>query len=270
MQQIKLKERHAVMLELLSYIHTICERYKLRYSLGGGTLLGAVKYRGFVPWDDDADVFLPRPDYELLMKLFNQQNHYRVLTPTMNDYYYTYAKLVDPQTSLQTRYRFDQDNDLGIFVDIFPVDGLPDQQQDHQSFLAHNQKLRQQFLCSTPFYYSGTKWYTTIAKMVKFLPTHLKSQKLTPSEWKFKLLRSLQQYEFNHAKWAGFSLDGDGAAEVLPREAYELTILKSFEGRQLRVITQYDVLLRQLFGNYWQDCPKRQQNPAHQYKAYWK
>ena len=110
---------------ILNYIKDVCNKNNLKYYLYAGTLAGAVKYNDFLPNDDDIDIVLSRPDYERLLVVLNRSKKYKLLTPYNNsNYYYPFAKLVDKKTSLKEKSKV-KINDLGIYVDIFPMDGLP-------------------------------------------------------------------------------------------------------------------------------------------------
>lgn len=123
------KELQQIELEMLKTFHKVCEKHNLRYFLVGGTLLGAVRHGGFIPWDDDVDVGMPREDYEKL--LANSENwlpqnleicHWQK-TP---GYVYQFAKLEDKNTELiETIYNHIGERKGGVYIDVFPFDGMP-------------------------------------------------------------------------------------------------------------------------------------------------
>ena len=92
-----IKELRSIQMEILDDVHRFCEAEGLRYSLSSGTLIGAVRHQGYIPWDDDIDIYMLRTDYERFVKTYqNQQGRYRVLNPKKEPhYYYTFAKVVD-------------------------------------------------------------------------------------------------------------------------------------------------------------------------------
>ncbi|GAB6092474.1 LicD family protein [Furfurilactobacillus curtus] len=269
MVPIELKEQQKILFGLLQYLHQLCEQHNLRYSLGGGTLLGAAKYHGFIPWDDDADIVMPRPDFIKLMEILKRQHKYQVLDPQLPNYFYPYAKLIDPRTIMKTSYHFDRYHELGVFVDIFPIDGIPSGKKQQMFFLKKNHWLKERFLCSTPFYYSGTKWYTTLVKSIKLMPVHLIAKRQSTNKWKRLLLASMANYEFENSQWSGIRLDEAGA-EILPTGIFKNYTTLSFEGTQLNVIQDYKKVLTRVFGDYMADYPRRRQRPCHHYLAYWR
>lgn len=113
------------LLDMMKWFHSFCEDNDLTYYVLGGTMLGAVRHQGFIPWDDDLDVGLPRNDYERLLKLLkNDRGHYHLETPFSPDkhYCYPFSKLYDKETTLieNTKYKLVR----GIYIDIFPLDGI--------------------------------------------------------------------------------------------------------------------------------------------------
>ena len=131
MQELSLKEIQIIALNLLLQFKTICEERKLRYSLGGGSLLGAIRHKGFIPWDDDIDVMMPRPDYE---QFINYCKHnivpFKIITyDIVNGYYGLFTKLSDLST-VMTDSLIKMEYDIGINIDVFPIDGLGDSEEE--------------------------------------------------------------------------------------------------------------------------------------------
>ena len=121
------EEIREIQINLLETIKDICERYNIKYSLAYGTLLGAVRHKGFIPWDDDIDIFLQRPDYERLIDIISNQSEYYWLNVLdvrqKEDYYYPFAKAVDSRTLAKMA---DNTTPHGIWIDLFPIDHIPD------------------------------------------------------------------------------------------------------------------------------------------------
>lgn len=126
--QNSLRTMQEMLTDMLKHFHDFCSLYSLRYYVFGGTALGAARHKGFIPWDDDLDVCMPRPDYEKLMKIYSIKNqNKRYVLETLNsskEYYYSFSKIYDTETTLIEFVR----NPLkrGIYIDIFPLDGVSD------------------------------------------------------------------------------------------------------------------------------------------------
>ena len=110
-----------MLVEMMGWFHNFCVNHNLRYYAAGGTMLGAIRHKGFIPWDDDIDIVMPRTDYEKLEQLMKNQVCKRYLLETPNtdakDFFYTFSKLYDTETTLieNTKYKIKR----GIYLDIF-------------------------------------------------------------------------------------------------------------------------------------------------------
>ena len=123
------------LLEMLKWLTKYLDDNNISYYVVGGTLLGAVRHKGFIPWDDDIDIARPRPDYDKLIKLFNGViDNYKLESPYENnkDYLYTYAKFYDVNTTLVERLR--KKVKRGVFIDVFPLDGVGNTKEESVNF----------------------------------------------------------------------------------------------------------------------------------------
>lgn len=123
--RLTLTEIKQVELGILDYIVDICNKYNLIYYLSYGTLIGAIRHKGFIPWDDDIDISMPRNDYEKFLKITSSgqiNSKYKCLVPLVDGYYYEFAKVIDTSTIVEDVSV--QSTENGVWVDIFPLDGL--------------------------------------------------------------------------------------------------------------------------------------------------
>ena len=126
MTVLTLAEKQSESLRVLRVLVEYCDRHALTYYAAYGTLLGAVRHGGPIPWDDDIDVIMPRPDYDLLVECFNNEHpdDTKLLAPGDEDYPIQFAKVVSLRTAMAERNALFPP-DYGVFVDVFPLDGLP-------------------------------------------------------------------------------------------------------------------------------------------------
>lgn len=121
-----MNEMQSKLLGMMKWFHDFCNKENLRYYAVGGTALGAVRHNGFIPWDDDIDVGMPRPDYEKMIDIFKSRSidgHYIFEAPLdKKDYVYPFCKLYDTDTTLIENVRVKAKR--GIYIDIFPLDGI--------------------------------------------------------------------------------------------------------------------------------------------------
>lgn len=127
---LTLNEIQAVELEIMKQLHKWCEQNKIRYCMGYGTLLGAVRHQGPIPWDNDMDILMPRPDFEKMLRLTRNNKigkNISILHHSKDDrYHYSVARACDDRTRVFATYLVEQPRRLGVWVDIFPIDGMPE------------------------------------------------------------------------------------------------------------------------------------------------
>lgn len=123
MRELNLNEVKEIQLRVLEFFSTYCKENKLRYSAYLGTLLGAIRHKGYIPWDDDIDLMMPRDDYDNLVKNFNYANEkFGLLSiESNNNYYLPFAKIYAKKTLLVEDIDIEFE-ELGVYIDIFPVD----------------------------------------------------------------------------------------------------------------------------------------------------
>ena len=146
MQEVTKQEQprwNGILVEVFSTFISFCTRHQLRYFCAGGTAIGAVRHQGMIPWDDDIDVCMPRPDYERFRKLWHEQpvEDYELIGPESDDAYpLPSLKLCNAHTTL---VEFAEIPYLtGLYIDIFPVDGAPDDDAEALQLLRRYQRLK--------------------------------------------------------------------------------------------------------------------------------
>ena len=124
-----LKKLHEVGLEILLEIDRVCKKYDIPYFLCGGTLLGSIRHKGFIPWDDDIDIGMLRNDYEKFEECYikeHSKKYYLHSIKTDEDYWLSFIKIQKNNTTINEKFIEKLDTHKGIFVDIFPFDKVPD------------------------------------------------------------------------------------------------------------------------------------------------
>ena len=165
MKEIGLEELKCIQLDLLQKTAEFCENNGIRYFLCGGTLIGAIRHHGYIPWDDDIDISMPRPDYDKFIKIFNKpENYYQVIDMSNNSKYgFPFAKVHDTRT-LVNELQYSRDS-FGVYIDIFPIDGVGEDKQVYRIL-----KLRKLLHTKKANYYQRTlkkKIINTFGKLIK-------------------------------------------------------------------------------------------------------
>lgn len=125
----ELKNLKNILIEILDDVVYVCNKYNLKYMLCGGTLLGAIRHKGFIPWDDDIDIMMPRQDYERLEELIIREfsSKYYVLTPKNNNLSpFGFTKIILKETELIELENEGLQYNKGVFIDVFCIDNVPD------------------------------------------------------------------------------------------------------------------------------------------------
>ena len=134
MNYLTLDEVKKIELDILIQFDTFCKNEGLYYTLAGGTLLGAIRHKGFIPWDDDIDVMMPREDYNRMLQIVRDKKNgskFDFLIPGDPDYFYPFAKFCDNETVAEMDDNYSKH---GIWIDIFPMDNLPEDNEFLRKF----------------------------------------------------------------------------------------------------------------------------------------
>ena len=238
----ELQELQSCLLEILKAIDRVCRQHHLRYYLFAGTMLGAVRHRGFVPWDDDADIAMPRPDYD---ELVSGEHNPR--------YPYFFARIHDVRTTYILRRQFDFVG--GLPVDVFPLDGMTHsmlRRRWHYLRLSIARKLL--YFCLIDPYKHGRGLYSLLVKSVRAL--------FSPASLHRRLYRILTEFPYETSALVADN-DNKPYRGILPKEVYGEPQPVEFAGTTLMTVADPDAYLRYCYGNYM-EIPK--ERPPQNYR----
>lgn len=263
-KELTLAEMQEIEWKMLKYLHDICVANHLTYYLYGGTLLGAIRHQGFIPWDDDLDIILPRKDYDQLLKILAHKTEYTLLSyEYVEDYYYPIAKLVDPSTRLK-EFGMKECSKMGVWVDLFPLDNTSNHPRvrwlhmatvrklvNFNRYLAAGEDTIQKQLNSTrkKFNYWLAKRFKSHAliKLIHKLSSHYKDKK---TNYKADIIWGHRMDIVLEAKWFG-----------------EPVAVKFGDG-YFNAPTDAHAFLTRVYGDYMKLPPENKRHSEHMYSCW--
>lgn len=271
--QEELKEWKRIIVDVLRELHDICHRNGFTYYAVGGTAIGAVRHKGMIPWDDDIDVAMPRPDFDRFVEYCRTHDlgSYELVTPYTNPgYNLSFPKFCNRNTTLVERW--DTPCVIGLFVDIFPLDAASDDKQEVQKTVHRYIKLRNRLEAITTrntftqymaLLKDRKEWGRFVIKTMGFF---------FRSSMRKSLLRRMdgifRKYEYGTT---GSVINYGGAYGM--RELFDKKILEGeavnlpFEDITIDMMPGYDAYLRGVYGDYMQ-LPPEDKRVAHHLKAF--
>ena len=265
MKKLSLKEIKKIEFELLKKFDSFCKENRIRYFLSNGTLLGAVKYGGFIPWDDDIDVLVPREDYERLITLFEDDDRYKLFAYERNQKYrYPFAKFCD-MTTRKEELNINNGVDLGIDIDVFPLDVWSNDLREAKKE-ARSIRKNMFFLGLTKLEKADS--LHPLKRLVK-RAVMVCCKMLGSTHFLKKIVKTSRKRTAGNEQYVGcksWCIYGD--REIVPVEVFSTAAELEFCGMTFPVPAGYDTYLRSLYGNYEQDPPLEKQQTHHNFSAY--
>lgn len=243
-------------LGILLDLQKVCEVNDLTFYLSGGSLLGAIRHQGFIPWDDDVDVCMPRPDYDRLLQLSHAKDTFpeniKLCCYSEGNSQYPFIKLLDTNTVLKQSYI--EEREIGsLWIDVFPVDGLPCDFSEQKGIYAEAQRIRKILMLNFAKIGEGK---TRLKKLLK--PLVIPFAKLVGvRRCNEKLDRLSRHYSFEQAKNVGVIMWGlYGTGETMDRSEFKQNVSVTFEAHEFKAMSCWDSYLHNIYGNYMELPPK--------------
>lgn len=272
MREIKdIKEIQKIELNILKYFKSVCVANGLRYYMAFGTLIGCVRHKGFIPWDDDIDVFMPYSDYLKLVQIFknSDQKKYKLVSYETDDRYTAaLPKIIDTDTHLIQNYGFVEKVELGLYIDIFPLAGTGNDLNEVRHNLMEQKKIADQWCrADTAMFVPRDSWKIKgLLRWFRNLPCKMKGYRY--------YIKQINQYMYGHSfddyKFVTrFGLPFEDFYDYLwKKEDFGEGVELEFEGDTYCVPQNYDHLLTQMYGDYMKLPPKEKQVTIHDSKMY--
>lgn len=269
---ISLEEHQKIMLEILKDFAEFCDQNGLKYYLDAGTLLGAVRHQGFIPWDNDMDVCMMREDYERMIQIARRKdgmiNDHIILEEPENTIY-CFCKLGDTRTKL-VEFPDTYPEECYIYIDVFPKDGLK------------NLGIGTKIICKTseilglfhwfnkhsiPYWRSKKKGFKRIAAAIG---KHLVRDKNRPYRLQQKLIKWYsRKHPLESCGFVNTLVNGE-YHRIAPKGCFEDRTLLNFEGEKFYAPKGYEEWLRVLYGNDYMTPPPPEKQSVHHVIASWR
>lgn len=249
-------------LEIFRYLKKFCDENNLKIYFCGGCCIGTIRHKGFIPWDDDIDVFMPRESYNKLQEIWKEKadtERYECVIPSEKNFTRNlFITVNDNNTTFIKTHQADLDINLGIPIDILPIDGCPSSRikRKIQKFWA----LIYSLYCAQMIPRNHGKLVTTIGSiMLGIVP--FKKVRWAIARFSEK---QMTKYKIEDCEYITELCSGPGYMQnEYKREWFDEVIYKEFEGEEMPIPKGYDGYLKMAYGDYMQLPPKEKQKPEH-------
>ena len=267
MNYLTLDQTHAALLDILIEFDRICRENHLKYSLAYGSLLGAIRHKGFIPWDDDVDVVMPRPDYEKFYELIHSGKvtlnpHFFLSEDRGKKAVYPFLKMMDDRYSLKCTSRIEVPY---LYVDIFPLDGMPPLSKRKLKRL-HRRELYYNGIVSICKWYVPDRWWGHLLRIFGFwfyLLGMCYGQARAITRFRKLLLKyPYEEHENVDCRAWGWTVD------TVPRAFFDSFEEAEFEGKKFCVISAWHEQLTVRYGDYMTPPPPKKRCSDHSFKVY--
>ena len=259
-------------LDILKDVHRFCVENSIKYSLLDGSMLGAIRHKGFIPWDDDVDIILPRPDYERFCKIYKSVNYKLKYPGNDKRCAVAFARVCDTKKTVMTTTLPWCKDEVGVWIDIFPADGALDDVGAHEEYYSRTREI----WCRTvglriPSYFKTIKGESFMVNLKRAVLNN--TVPLSMYYYIHLMNKRGKNIPFGSTHyWTQIMCMGDNSKEHNRMETFAECSLMPFEDTEVYVMNGYDEVLRGKYNDYMQLPPveKRVGNGSSYIQFYWK
>lgn len=269
-KRLSIEDIQKVSFQILCTIKSICDKEHLNYGLAFGTLIGAIRHKGYIPWDDDVDIIMPRPDFEKMMEYFRKHadelQPYEPINRFINpDYPYTMTRIID------NRYILDVDNEkscgMGIFVDIYVLDGAGNSIEEARALLKKTKRFPSSIFLSTRLKLKngGTKGFLkNLIKPIFFIYVKLRGREYFVK----RLYEIISKYDYDQCSHLACLEWDNTTGSAMAKIDIENPVEVEFNGEKFKAAANIDFYLTHAYGDYMTPPLSKDRVYHHLYKAY--
>lgn len=261
MEKLTIAEIRAEQINILDTIAKFCDENNIRYFLCGGTLLGAVRHKGYIPWDDDIDLMMLREDYDRLEKEFQHKDMTFLSFTKYKDYEYPFAKVSDNHTILKETKYTSKNKQMGVNIDIFPIDSMPNDNSKRKMFISRMTFIRK---CLRQKRYRFER--KRLDSILRFI-ARIALSPISINSLCHKLTRMGSKYNDKNTDYKGITVWGYSHREVCKAELFKTSVKVEFEGKEYDAPVGYHEYLTNVYGNYMQLPPVHKQKSVHKFNV---
>lgn len=261
MKKMTLQELQKFSLDILKDVHSFCMQNGIKYSLAYGTLIGAIRHKGFIPWDDDIDIIMPRDDFERFCETYNSAR-FHIISPKDNECWIAFARVCDLDKTYAESICNWCKRDTGVWIDIFPADGVSDNSDKFKESILFGRKLWiKQLYCR----YAKHAFDTSLSLIYNFKLLAVKIITLNGIRLRRhikRLTNNARQYKFGNTKhWSQIVCLDVVEKKYQDTHDFDKTVEVDFENEKFCALEGYDNFLRNIYGNYMKLPPVEDQIP---------
>lgn len=248
------------LLEMLDWLTNFIHKQGLRYYVVGGTLLGAIRHQGFIPWDDDIDIAMPRCDYVKLVDLLREPvEHYVIEAPDSkaSDYVYAFAKFYDINTSMTEYLRHSVHR--GVYIDVFPLDGVGNTLGESKNYYRKIDRINMLLAMKVAAYRDGRKWWKNMGVFFgNFIPISGKNLAKRVDE-------VCSERTYDECKYVANCMGSYRSREILKKTIFGEAMPYNFENIIVYGPEQAEEYLETIYGNWRELPPETKRHSAHDF-----
>ncbi len=241
-------------LNILKSVADVCDKNNLTYYMSGGTLLGAVRHQGFIPWDDDADLSMPRDDYEKFLRIAPSllpKNLKIVNYRTDPEYQYYITRIRDTETKVEEIRIGNKNRYTNASIDILPLDGTPNNLWMRKFYFLRVMIHRALMSICYKDSIDRNRKRVIFEKLLLLIVQKLPIEKaLNPSKEKDKIDLIMRKYKVDDSTNIGCLMGAYRIKQIVPKSFFGKGRMYAFESITLRGPEMYDKYLKQMYGNY--------------------